>query len=913
LAFFYIEELTMSKRYSLLLVLIPSLFYSCPSPLKSTMISRLNDSVAASIEIQSPADMNYYATWVEVTGRVTDSADDADSAGEVRSLSYEVLGTALGGTVSVEATGDFRFGFSALGFSTTLTIRLTAMDWNGNVSTKTLSLRKGSSDIPLLSVTPGNKEVTLSWEAIAAAQSYTLYYTDNGTPPSPGYGLTLAVATPPKTVSGLLNGRLYTFQLKADSEWGDEWDALSGYVQAIPVSLATLEPRVQGEFGKIRISWPVIPGTDKFEVLRAEPPYAEYLNISGLVLGNEYWDSTAMDGVNYYYKVKPYGVVSTPSQANCGQTSPFTKDRVLSLYNTPTYACSLALDGNYVYIADDDSIVALNVAKPDSPIFAGSITTPNMDHQHIAARSGYAYLADRLKGFTIFDFNTPVLPSLLSSLSMVAENGAYYIALTGNYAYVVTGSGKIIIINISNPSIPTVESTIALAGAINLTFAGDCAYVVDGRYLRIFNTSNPVAPVEIGSHDLTNQGYSVAISGHYAYVSYWDSNIAIVDISDPENPIRASTYTHTQNLDYSTLTIEGNALYVGIDYLVSKLDVSNPLSPVAIGEYETWDQISNLGVGDGIVYIAESELGLEVVTFGTPTARQVALADTPGFAQHVRVSGDHMLVADRYSGLCIMDISDPGAPAIEGTLWFSGAAFYALDLGGTNAYIVNGYEELIIVDWRVPSAPVISGRCPLSNPQDIFVYGDYAYIADDYNGLSVVDISDPANPFQIGTFVTGGSAGRVAAQGKYAYVLDYNTGLFVLDVGNPVSIKKTWQNVKTQGGLLQVKDDRLFAGYEYGGVDIYDISNPAAPVLLGTYHNPGFTDRLKELEVIGNYVFLVDRFKGLQILDITDPAVPVQVGSLDIPFVDDLSLAVQGRYAYLAEGNSGILVIDLYP
>ena len=176
-----------------------------------------------------------------------------------------------------------------------------------------------------------------------------------------------------------------------------------------------------------------------------------------------------------------------------------------------------------------------------------------------------------------------------------------------------------------------------------------------------------------------------------------------------------------------------------------------------------------------------------------------------------------------------------------------------------------------------------------------------------------MDISDPANPFQIGSFVTGGSAGRVAAQGKYAYVLDYNTGLFVLDVGNPVSIKKTWQNVKPQGGLLQIKDDRLFAGYEYSGVDIYDISNPAIPVLLGTYHNEGFTDRLKELEVIGNYVFLVDRFKGLQILDIADPAVPVQVGSLDIPLVDDHSLAIQGRYAYLAEGNSGILVIDLYP
>ncbi len=50
--------------------------------------------------------------------------------------------------------------------------------------------------------------------------------------------------------------------------------------------------------------------------------------------------------------------------------------------------------------------------------------------------------------------------------------------------------------------------------------------------------------------------------------------------------------------------------------------------------------------------------------------------------------------------------------------------------------------------------------------------GTYAYVADDTAGLRVVDVSNPAAPFEVGFYDTPGSAQGVAVAGAYAYVAD---------------------------------------------------------------------------------------------------------------------------------------------
>jgi len=104
----------------------------------------------------------------------------------------------------------------------------------------------------------------------------------------------------------------------------------------------------------------------------------------------------------------------------------------------------------------------------------------------------------------------------------------------------------------------------------------------------------------------------------------------------------------------------------------------------------------------------------------------------------------------------------------------------------------------------------------------VAVSGNYAYMADDYGGLQVIDVSDPANCVRAGGIRTYGSGNsvltrRVAISGKYAYVVNL-IGLEVIDVSNPA-------NPQRVGGYDT-------SGTAYGvmppvqGLDIFSMADP---------------------------------------------------------------------------------------
>jgi hypothetical protein len=63
--------------------------------------------------------------------------------------------------------------------------------------------------------------------------------------------------------------------------------------------------------------------------------------------------------------------------------------------------------------------------------------------------------------------------------------------------------------------------------------------------------------------------------------------------------------------------------------------------------------------------------------------------------------------------------------------------------------------------------------------------GHYAYVAAQYVGLQVIDMSNPANPRWVGSYDTPGEARAVAVAGNYAYVADGPWGLQILRVHLP--------------------------------------------------------------------------------------------------------------------------------
>ncbi|MBU1950372.1 MAG: hypothetical protein KJ927_16775, partial [Candidatus Eisenbacteria bacterium] len=123
----------------------------------------------------------------------------------------------------------------------------------------------------------------------------------------------------------------------------------------------------------------------------------------------------------------------------------------------------------------------------------------------------------------------------------------------------------------------------------------------------------------------------------------------------------------------------------------------------------------------------------------------VGCVDTPGDAWGVAVSGFYAYVADDYSGLQVIDITNPQSPEIVGSADTPGSA------------------------------------------KDVTVSGFYAYVADYYSGLQVIDISDPQSPEIVGSANTTGSARGVAVSGARAYLAGGSSGLQVIDISDPQS------------------------------------------------------------------------------------------------------------------------------
>jgi len=80
---------------------------------------------------------------------------------------------------------------------------------------------------------------------------------------------------------------------------------------------------------------------------------------------------------------------------------------------------------------------------------------------------------------------------------------------------------------------------------------------------------------------------------------------------------------------------------------------------------------------------------------------------------------------------------------------------------------------------------------------------------------------------------------------------------------------------------------------------------------VGTLNTPGNSHAIAT-SADGRYAYLADGGSGLQVIDVSNLTSPTLVGTLDTTgSARDITLSADGRYAYLADGAGGLLVIDV--
>src|SRR5205085_2885240 len=158
------------------------------------------------------------------------------------------------------------------------------------------------------------------------------------------------------------------------------------------------------------------------------------------------------------------------------------------------------------------------------------------------------------------------------------------------------------------------------------------------------------------------------------------------------------------------------------------------------------------------------------------------------------VVGNRAYVATQDDKMGIIDISIPTNPAYMGYIAHGTDNAYlsnakALHVQGNYAYVVsNGTSALEIIDITNSLLPAHVGTMldagnQMTFPEDIFVVGNYAYIASQV-GLTVVDVTDPANPQYVTKLqIPFGPAIALDIVGSYAYIggLNYFAAVDITD------------------------------------------------------------------------------------------------------------------------------------
>jgi choice-of-anchor B domain-containing protein len=281
-------------------------------------------------------------------------------------------------------------------------------------------------------------------------------------------------------------------------------------------------------------------------------------------------------------------------------------------------------------------------------------------------------------------------------------------------------------------------------------------------------------------------------------------------------------------------------------------------------------------------------------------------------------------------GIDLWDVTNPRAPQHLG-FWSSGPVGPA----GTR-----GVHELhlFLRDGRAYVAAAVP----------------YAEIYEGTGDFRIVDVSDPRNPVQVsewGITTDGGirpGSGQAFfdhsawtnAAGTLAVLSWWDAGVVFLDITDLANPKYLGRTIYGSGGATHsvwftADEKRLLVADEilaprptgWGGMRVFDVQNPAAPVEIARYDTPNSlttrrdgTYTIHNPFVVGDRAFLSWYSDGIRVLDIGNPAQPREVASFVPPATPDpfgtyppsaqvWGVYVEGDLVLASDINAGLYVL----
>ena len=401
------------------------------------------------------------------------------------------------------------------------------------------------------------------------------------------------------------------------------------------------------------------------------------------------------------------------------------------------------------------------------------------------------------------------------------------------------------------------------------------------------NVEPPVPHDPIPADNAVNQDLRVRLEW-----SAFDPDGDLTDYKiylDTLNPPTYDTTVNTYLYSHSNNRFEFNTTYYWQIIANDRHhpDVVGPIWRFTTGnlyQVDLWDTQNALKIfvnDDSLVFVADDGAGMKIfmVTDTSQVGQRIdsvgAISST-GFNNDIYESAGVAYMATN-NGLNIYDVSNPAIPVVirllQVPVYSPSEDVRAVNVIGNYAYTASvmlaanpandtGYVRILNISDPADTVLQEGSIAFQGIGQDIYVVGNYAYVADSLNGLRIFDISDETNPTLESTLATNDRAIAVFAVGTTVYIADGSAGLTIVDASNPASPSIVGNiDMPDYARDVYVRDNYAYvADYAHGGLQIANVTTPSAPVIVASRLTLGGA---AGVFVDDHYVYFGDKFNGL--------------------------------------------------
>ena len=491
------------------------------------------------------------------------------------------------------------------------------------------------------------------------------------------------------------------------------------------------------------------------------------------------------------------------------------------------------------------------------------------------------------------------------------------IVVQGNYAYASSGSG-LKIFDISNPAAPVIVSKLFVesgAHAHTVAVSGGIAYIAPlrGDRFMTIDVSDPAHPQVLGTCNPPGLPWDIKIHGNFAYAVLSETGLVAIDISNPAAPVTVGLVAGTEHT--YEFEIVGDYIIAASHLDIKTVSLADPAHPTVVSTYSdlpTQVVCPALALQGNYIYVG-ADTAIYVLDVSDPASLSLA-GQCSGISGSMSVASNYLFNVLGMQGMTIFDISNPTNPVLAnqlpGNVW-------NVVTSGNRLYLLGSSPSIFSIwDINIPAGPSLLGSFtgPSSDLRDVAIAGNIAAIATDQ--LYLVNISNPTAPEMVGMVIPEGSGPyangfwSVEADGQYVYAVG-DQKLKVFDISNPANPAEVSSVYDEAYALLGVSG-KTAVSCAGGILCTFDISAPQNPVQQGRIDLG--TMSTYDLKVRGDYAYIVaDYYTGvLIIVDISDPAHPAQTGIFQAGYsVRSHAVEIEGNVAFLATGYWDLDVIDI--